>query len=77
MPASSARIHALDALRGLLAIGIMAYHVLGWTHVASITTLGTYGVYAFFVLSGFALEWAYGRTSPRPGRDPSVRSQLG
>ena len=67
MPARIARIHALDALRGLLAIGIMAYHVFGWTRVASITTLGTYGVYAFFVLSGFALEWAYGTRLHDPG----------
>jgi exopolysaccharide production protein ExoZ len=67
MPSPIPRVHALDALRGLLAIGIMVYHVLGWTHVASITTLGTYGVYAFFVLSGFALEWAYGDRLRDPG----------
>ena len=67
MPASSARVHWLNALRGLLAIGIMAYHLLGWTRVALFTTLGTYGVYAFFALSGFALEWAYGRRLHEPG----------
>jgi exopolysaccharide production protein ExoZ len=67
MPTVVSRIHALDAMRGLLAIGIMTYHLLGWTHVATITTLGTYGVYAFFVLSGFALEWAYGEHLLAPG----------
>lgn len=46
-------------MRGLLAFGVMAYHLLGWSGTARILTLGTYFVYAFFVLSGFALEWAY------------------
>jgi exopolysaccharide production protein ExoZ len=61
VPSISARIDALDALRGLLAIGVMAYHLLAWTDTARLLTLGTYGVYAFFVLSGFALEWVYSR----------------
>lgn len=38
----------------------MGYHVLGWSGLGWVTTLGTYAVYAFFVLSGFALEHVYG-----------------
>jgi len=33
------RIHQLDAIRGLLAIGVMGYHLLHWPLV-----LGTWGV---------------------------------
>jgi peptidoglycan/LPS O-acetylase OafA/YrhL len=47
-------------MRGLLAVGVMVYHVLAWSDVARLTALGTYAVYCFFVLSGFALEHVYG-----------------
>jgi peptidoglycan/LPS O-acetylase OafA/YrhL len=50
------RIHQLDAIRGLLAIGVMVYHVVP----GAPELLGTYGVYLFFTLSGFALEHVYG-----------------
>ena len=63
----SARISSLDAMRGLLALGVMGYHLLAWTDTARVLTLGTYGVYAFFVLSGFALEWVYSQTLPEAG----------
>ena len=58
--ASEGRVLSLDALRGLLAVGVMAYHVLAWSDVVRLTALGTYAVYCFFVLSGFALEHVYG-----------------
>ena len=45
---------------GRLAIGVMLYHVAYWSGGPEFTSLGTYGVYAFFVLSGFALEHVYG-----------------
>ncbi len=50
------RIYQLDAIRGLLAIGVMLYHVIP----AAPGALGTYGVYLFFTLSGWALEHVYG-----------------
>lgn len=52
--AGAARVYQLDAIRGVLAIGVMGYHVLHWPAV-----LGTWGVYAFFVLSGYALDHVY------------------
>lgn len=58
--ASESRVLSLDAMRGLLAVGVMVYHVLAWSDVARLTALGTYAVYCFFVLSGFALEHVYG-----------------
>jgi peptidoglycan/LPS O-acetylase OafA/YrhL len=55
------RVLQLDAIRGGLALGVMSFHVAAWSGVGLVTTLGTYWVYAFFVLSGFALEHVYGR----------------
>jgi exopolysaccharide production protein ExoZ len=54
------RVLQLDAIRGGLAVGVMTFHVAAWSGVGLVTTLGTYWVYAFFVLSGFALEHVYG-----------------
>ncbi|MEI7742814.1 MAG: acyltransferase [Chloroflexota bacterium] len=55
--ASGGRIYQLDAIRGVLAIGVMLHHALG----AKVPFgLGTWGVYAFFVLSGYAMEYVYG-----------------
>lgn len=51
------RIYQLDAVRGLLAIGVAVYHVAPGPATA---ILGTWGVYAFFVLSGWAMEHVYG-----------------
>lgn len=55
-PIPQTRIYQLDAVRGVLAIGVMVYHTFPWTP----TFFGTWGVYAFFVLSGWALEYVYG-----------------
>lgn len=49
------RLHQLDAIRGLLAIGVMVYHLVPGTP----TFFGTWGVYGFFVLSGYALDHVY------------------
>lgn len=49
-----ARVHRLDAIRGALAIGVMLYHVID-----APLEFGTYGVYGFFMLSGFALDHVY------------------
>jgi exopolysaccharide production protein ExoZ len=59
-PAVTGRIHQLDAIRGLLAVGVMVYHFGSWSGAGIVTGLGTFGVYGFFVLSGFALEHVYG-----------------
>lgn len=62
--AQSSKPEHLDGLhlvRGLCAVAVMVYHYL---HVAKIGTFyaaGTYGVYIFFVLSGFTLYHVYGR----------------
>lgn len=61
------RAHSLDALRGLLALGVAVYHVTSWTrtfgydtHASSAMTLvGVGAVQAFFVLSGFSFYYAY------------------
>lgn len=53
------RIDALDALRGVLAIGVMIYHLLLWLYDIELNAVGSYSVYMFFVLSGFAMTWVY------------------
>src|SRR4051812_47920865 len=54
------RVYQLDAIRGLLAIGVMVYHAVFWANGTYLPLLGTWGVYGFFVLSGWALEHVYG-----------------
>lgn len=51
------RVDALDALRGVLAISVMVYHLLIWLYDVELDAVGSYAVYMFFVLSGFAMHW--------------------
>lgn len=53
------RVLGWDVLRGLTALGVMVYHLLFWQDLAELSTLGTYGVYLFFTLSGASLAYAY------------------
>jgi peptidoglycan/LPS O-acetylase OafA/YrhL len=58
------RIHGLDHLRGLAALGIMIYHYSIWAHgpfgAGSILgRIGIYGVPVFYVLSGITLYTVY------------------
>ncbi|MDH4377128.1 MAG: acyltransferase [Ramlibacter sp.] len=48
-----------DLLRGLCALTVMAYHLLGWQDIAHLSPLGTYGVYLFFLLSGASMAYVY------------------
>ena len=64
------RLHFLDALRGLAALSVVAFHLI---HIAAPplekasgflqqpATFGATGVYLFFVISGFSLEMTMGR----------------
>jgi peptidoglycan/LPS O-acetylase OafA/YrhL len=52
------RHHALDLLRGLAAVGIAVYHFLA-SEGAAIQSLGTFGVYVFFILSGLTMMLVY------------------
>lgn len=53
------RLHALDGLRGLCAISIMAYHYFYWGYSVDYFQVSTFGVYIFFILSGFSLWYVY------------------
>lgn len=53
------RLDWLDALRGVLAISVMCYHLLGYVYDVRLRAIGSYAVYIFFVLSGFAMTWVY------------------
>jgi peptidoglycan/LPS O-acetylase OafA/YrhL len=56
------RHHALDLLRGFAAIGIATYHFFALNRGIELQSLGTFGVYFFFVLSGLTMMIVYGRT---------------
>jgi exopolysaccharide production protein ExoZ len=63
-PAPNVRLHGLDYLRGLSALGIMVYHYTTWTwgeHAPSsfLGRVGIYGVAVFYVLSGITLSYIY------------------
>ena len=53
------RVYGLDLIRGVCALAVCFYHVFLWTGVADLHTLGTYGVYIFFVVSGASLYVGY------------------
>ncbi len=53
------RHHPLDLLRGVAALGIAACHWLASVGVV-IESLGTFGVYLFFVLSALTMTMVYG-----------------
>lgn len=58
------RLYHLDYLRGLSAFGIMIFHLMSWSlgTYSSETWMGrvgTYGVSAFYVLSGLTLYYVY------------------
>ncbi len=61
------RVFGWDVLRGLCALAVASYHVLSWQDVAHFHTLGTYGVYLFFVLSGASLAYNYSGKMRRAG----------
>ncbi len=62
------RLHSLDILRGVCALGVCIYHYCLWAGLdvgkqlqGVLGLVGTYGVSIFFVLSGYSLAFAYGR----------------
>jgi peptidoglycan/LPS O-acetylase OafA/YrhL len=55
------RYEALDGLRGVAAVGVMLYHIGGWTGRPWLVSHGYLAVDFFFCLSGFVLAHAYGR----------------
>jgi peptidoglycan/LPS O-acetylase OafA/YrhL len=59
--ASGDRNYALDLLRGLCAVAVAAYHYLHWSYEITVQSMGTFGVYTFFVLSALAMMIRYGR----------------
>ncbi len=53
------RVLGWDLLRGLCAFAVASYHLMYWQGIAAINTLGSYGVYLFFILSGASLAYNY------------------
>jgi peptidoglycan/LPS O-acetylase OafA/YrhL len=58
------RLHGLDYLRGLAALGIMIYHYSSWSFgeqdaSSFLGKVGIYGVAIFYILSGQTLAYVY------------------
>lgn len=69
-PLPQPRLYGLDALRGLCALAIMIYHFYAWNGTEAFQ-VGYFGVYIFFILSGFSLWYVY---RPRLLDVPLLRS---
>ncbi len=53
------RLVGLDLIRGLCALAVMIYHYTYLAGDGALLGFGTFGVYIFFALSGFALFYVY------------------
>jgi peptidoglycan/LPS O-acetylase OafA/YrhL len=67
MALAAQRVLGWDVLRGLCALAVASYHLLYWQGIATLHTLGSYGVYLFFVLSGASLAYNYSGRLKRSG----------
>lgn len=61
------RVHTIDYLRGLMALSILFYHLVGWTisvpqSESILGKLGIYGVSAFYIVSGMSMYLSYKNT---------------
>lgn len=75
-----ARLMSIDALRGAAAIGVVLYHtnaipgvdrsLLWGDAVDSLMFLGKWGVWLFFVISGFCIHLQWVRAQVVPGARP-------
>lgn len=52
-------VQTVDFARGICAAGVFAYHILHYEQIADLDRVSFYAVYAFFVISGFALYLTY------------------
>ena len=53
------RNEGLDMLRGICAVAIAVYHYLAWDLDTVIQSMGSFSVYAFFILSAVTMMIAY------------------
>ena len=75
-----ARLVSIDALRGVAAIGVVLYHTNATPGVDrslllgdafdDAMFLGKYGVWLFFVISGFCIHLQWARAQVQPGARP-------
>lgn len=75
-----ARLTSIDALRGAAAIGVVLYHtnatpgvdrsLLWGDAIDDLMFLGKYGVWLFFVISGFCIHLQWARAKVVPGARP-------
>lgn len=55
----------LELLRGLCACAVAIYHFFYWHQNYLITSMGTFGVYVFFILSALVMMMRYSEVFSR------------
>jgi peptidoglycan/LPS O-acetylase OafA/YrhL len=64
---SKGRLFFLDGLRGIAAMMVVLFHLVGRTSAHWVTSRGYLGVAIFFVLSGFVIAMVVGERKVSPG----------
>jgi peptidoglycan/LPS O-acetylase OafA/YrhL len=67
----------LDAARGICSLSVVLFHFLSWSGQGNFNSLGTYTVYAFFILSSTTLCMVYGNTFGTTIDRPALISYAG
>ena len=63
-------------LRGICAVAIAVYHYLAWDLDTVIQSMGSFSVYAFFILSAVTMMIAYAGGLEAPSPSPKYKNSM-